>query len=430
MHPLKRLFAVCALVLLCGAARTQTIEFATVDPAAVGFATFNANTQKIARNRHGALLAYVKGQNASYTGQDVRFVLVSPEGSSAEVLAETWATNAPCIEASDSGEFFAAFPDWSLNQLKLFIWRDVAANRTPERHVLSLQGDGKFSCVFDENRRTLYYLGHSGVLVKARVDGVSFETQQLWTNGANPAQYPALHISRDGVLHVFWSSVTGSNVHYRSAQYLATPNDGGNWFQTWHPRFTGASVSVPVAADETGLSTTMSRSEDIAANTPLEATLADDDSFQAIWLFTPGFAERCFTVEKRCSSVHIKHSRLTGQRVAQHVPIRAGAGSVLRPKGGGGLIRRGPDVYFITTDQNDVVLLKIADAGATEVGRFAVPGGGPGRCPYSLGVAKGHESDADIVGSFTLLDVSCAIWATYTGSPPLTGSVIRFRVAL
>lgn len=428
-HTLRAL-AACVLALLCGAARAQTIDFAMVDSSAIGYATFNSLTQKIARNQRGTLLAYTKSQNADYTAQSIRFVIVRPEGSTSEVLSETWATNAPCVEASDSGEFFAAFPDWSSNNLRLYIWRDITAGAPPEVYTYPIQWDGKFTCVFDESRRTLYYLGLSGRLVKARVDAGTFDTQQLWTNGANPVQYPSLHISRDGVLHVFWLTITGSNIHYRSVQYMATPNDGANWFQTWHPRFAGAPVALPVVPDETGASTPMSRMEDIAANTPLEATLADDDSFQAVWLFVPGFAERCFPVEKRCSSVYIKHSRLTGQRTAQHVPIRAANGSVLRPKGGGGLVRRGADVYFITADQSDIVLLKAGDFGMEQIKRFAVPGGGPDRCSYSLGVAKGQNSDPDIIGTFTLLDVSCPTWATYSGPVPLTGAVIRFRLAL
>jgi hypothetical protein len=432
MSFITQLAAMC-LIAFCGIAPgggAQAFDFSTVDASTVGFATFNSNTQKIARNRHGMMLAYTKGQNASYTSNDIRFVHVAPTGAQTEVLAQTFATNPPCIEASDTGEFFAAFPDWVNNVLRVYIWRDISVSMQHETHVFSMPGSGKFSCVFDEARRTLYYVGLGGNFVKFRADNGVFISQQLWVDGENAVQYPSLHLSRDGVLHAFWVTITGNNSHYRSVQYMASPNDGIDWFTTWHLRFSGTALALPVVPDESGPTTMLSRSEDIGANTYMESSLADDDSFQAIWFYVPGFAERCFPVEKRCSAVYVKYSRLTGQRVAQHVPVISGGGAVIRPKGGSGLVRRGGQVYYLTLDKTDLVLLKAGDFGMTEVRRTPVPGAGPSNCAYALGTAKGRETDIDILGTLTVLDVSCADWATYTGSVPLTGRVLRVRAAL
>lgn len=435
MQHILRLLAAGVFALLSGAASAQTIEFATVDPSAVAFATFNSNTQKIARNKNGTLVAYVKETNAAYDAQRINFVRIDQAGTQSLVLSEVHATNAPCIEASATGEFFAAFSDWSLGVVRVYVWRDLSASTVPEKYAFSTAGSGKFSCSFDENRRILYYLGYDGKLVRFGVDGLQFAASSLWYQASNVAQYPNLQASRDGSLHVFWNTLTGTAVSYRGVQYLTTPNDAVNWYRNWHPAGTAnawlqsPTNYMPVASDESGASFSLSRGEDYIRNSYLLAAYADDEVIGAFWQSTPNYMERCFGNEKRCTAVLVMYDRKTAARTLQMVPMLIGRNPI-RPQGGGGFVKRGSSLHLVWSERNDIVVAKLTGNLLTEVAREPIPGATDANCPYSLTIEKGNSADNDIVGVLTVLDATCSTWATYSGSAPVTGSVLRFRVAL
>lgn len=430
MEQLKRLLAACVLAVLCIV--PARADFTVLDTNATGFATFNSNTQKVARNEHGTLVSYLKSRNAAYTAQGVVFKLIPPGGPMVEVATATLATNPPCVEASASGEFFAAFPDWTANVLHAYVWRDISASTTPERLTFSLVGDGKFSCAFDESRRTFYYIGLSGTLVQWRVDHGVFYTRKLWAQNINLAQYPSLQVSSDGVLHAFWNTLTGSAPSYRSVQYLVSPDGGNTWMSNWHPAGTANAFlpypAPPVASDEFGASFRMTRDEDHGANAFMLSAYADSAQIAAVWSFVPGYAERCFVSQKRCSSVFMRYQRKTLAR-DQIVPIRLG-NRVLRPHGGGGLFKRGGRLFFVTTETAELVLARVEGESFVEVSRIAIPDAGPNRCPFELSIFRGSDADDDVIGTFTHLNVSCADWATMPDNAGVTSEVVAFRLPL
>ena len=397
---------------------------------------FNSNTQKIARNKHGTIIGYVRRQNAASTSQEIVFTRIDPLGVKTEVLNETHATNPPCVESGADGEFFALFPDWSLSLLHVYVWRDISVNVTPERHVFPLYGSGKFSCSFDESRRLLYYISINGDLVSFNVDSGNFSKQQIWTHATNVAQYPYLQISGDGSLHVFWNTLTGNKISYRGIQYLVTPDGALNWYRNWHPAgsanfwLQSPINHMPVLSDESGMSFLLSREEDLLRNSFMLSGYADNDAIAAIWHSVPNQFERCFVKFERCTSVLVVYDRKTLARSYQAVPLLLGRIPV-RPHGGAGLIKRGGKFYIVWNDHSDVIVARLEGSALVKVARESIPGASDSHCPYALTVERGHDSDTDIVGVFTLLMANCVDWAT-SSAPAGTfeGKLFRFRVQL
>lgn len=440
MQQLKRLLAVCALAFLSSV--SARAEFTVLETSATGIATFNSNTQKAARNQHGTLIAYVKSRNAALTAQEVTFKLIDRTGTVSTIMTETRGANAPCVEASSTGEFFAVISDFAAGYLTALVWRDISASTTPERVDIWVGGSGKIACAFDNSRRTLFYLGTTGTLVKWRVDHAVTATSQVWNPPYaldNRAEYPSLTLSQDGVLNVFWNTVTGGSNSYRSIQYLASPDGGNFWSRVWKPvGYIAGAASLPVVADESGASTTLTRGEDHNATAFMLSAYADAGNVAAVWSFSPGFEERCFVNFRRCSAAFVRYSKdeLTRHSTASSaparelvVPVTLGE-KVLRPLGGGGLFRRGGKLHFITTEQADVVVSRLEGDEFVEIRRAPIPAAGAGRCPFQLSIFRGSDADGDVIGTFTTLNVSCSAWATMPDNSAVTGDVVFFRVTL
>jgi hypothetical protein len=281
---------------------------------------------------------------------------------------------------------------------------------------------GKFACVWDEKRQRLIYWGHRNTpLVYFGASGSQQISWPLW-GGTDPVEYTHIGINPDGTSYdLAWTTIVNGLVSYKGNYYASYPASAGKFLPYWMP------------GDDSGNGLRLNPS--LTTNTFLTSVLVDGDDIHATAWTVPQTAMRCFPNPADCVVSYSRWSRSTGTRTLFYQPLVAdGFTPTMGASVGHILAKRGGVLYFVGAVGNKLFTLASPDAGVSwslystyTDPAWAVPNWNSSHCFYTVSGEAQGDSSPDILGTVSILAMSCAAWAAAsTGIQAASTMVFRF----
>lgn len=421
------------IMLLFSIAISRAASFSTAvaGSSQSGFALFNSNSPHVARNAKGTFIAYQVDANAAYTSNTEQVVWFAgdPAATSPVTLYEAASTSEPpCIVAAYTGEVFAINADWINNVITVQKWADVATSTTPQTFTFTgrpQRGNGKFTCAWDEQRRSIFFVGDGGEIVQIGENGGLIAATPIFSQGTYPMQYPNIYIAPDGQVDLAWVTVDTSFTaapQYRSIEYMGSRGPSSAWSTNGNAPWAWAAPAAPILPDEGGPAWLVTYTSEMLSgqNKFLISMISDNvGSVHFVFGVSPTADERCFaTGGNRCTLAYVRKNRLTQDKNPTAIARPLRTQSIFPHGDFGGLITiRGNQLYFITAYEDQLVAIVSSDWGNTwqDLTSMIIPNVA-GACVKDLNGDRGQSTDADIIGSFTIWrGGDCTAWAAATG---------------
>lgn len=404
------------------------IDFAEIDPDSTLFSTFNSNAQKVVRiPGKGIAVSRITQRNAAYTAQRQKIDLYDEDLCHIASLYDgVAASQAPVVQASARGELFAVWNDWAANTISVLKWPDVCMATTPAvvPPIPCGSAGGKFSAIWDDGRRALFFANNANGLFRFNPDGSFKSGAFIFTPAqAVPLEYPyLLPVHEDGALEIAWTNRdVPLPLNYYSAHYARTPDSGASWAPS------SASYAYPIPISTLG-GLRIDQPEETSGYKWLMAAHSDGGSVHFMYVYNANRGEQIFTNPQNSVLEYVRIDRAMGSVQKRLRPFRTE--SVPVGSLGGMFARRAGRLYFVTTtyDGPAVVAYVSEDNGDTwrEHSREGVPHSAPITL-YSLGGDPGKPWHPDIVGPFT---VAHGTGADVMANVNIPTSTYLFRVCL
>lgn len=373
------------------AAAPPTFQLVCVDEAAHGYATFQSHNQKVVANQHGIFMTHIRTRNEAYTAQQWRLLRSTDGGKTFSVLFEaTDPTNPPVLETDAAGNVYLGRPDFTNSNAYLYRFLVEKDFRDPIITTIPGASAGKYCTLLDEPRGQLYYFAHNGTFHTLGLDGTVRASVQLLESGehAEP-QYPLLSMEPDGTLHAAWTSQKHGVYLYWDIHHMLS-RDGGTTWRTMG----GATLALPVPADDSGPATRITLDDEFEFHTWLSNFIVKD-----------GKAHFFYMAQTEPQREHyVRYDIATGKQDVRIQP--EWKGETLRIAGLDGFFatEQGKALYAVGQYQGHLVCLVSRDNGmtwhdyATSEETFNVYSLGGCRRIAVVGVAGGESA---IIGSFT-----------------------------
>lgn len=379
----------CIVFVLAGAAAAfgePHFEITLVDGAAHGYATFQSHNQKVASGPHGIFMTHLRTRNEAYTAQQWRLSQSTDGGQSFEtVYEETNATNPPVIEiGNNAGNLYLVRADFVDGNAYLYRFDNATAFRTPQITPIPGGGAGKYALMLDEPRQQLYFFSHNNSFHIIGLDGEIRKRYNLLEGGANALlQYPHLALTRNGDLHAAWTTQKNDKYMYWDIHHIVSHDAGETWRKPG-----GATLELPVVADNTGPTSQISLDEEFDVHTWLSN-----------FTVTNGKAHFAYLAQATPARQHyMRYDIETGKREADITPAFTGTEYEVRAMDGFFATREDWPLFYIGSSDGRLVCLRSRNNGeawedhARSEESFHV---------YSLGGARRITNDGYIIGSFT-----------------------------
>lgn len=400
------------------------LETRVFDRSPVSSVLFNSHMAKVARNGHGVMTSHTPV--GALDAVQAVITLWSPDLDRHQVVySRTGNYNPPVVIAAPGGAFYAIFSEYTLNQLTIAYWADVARSTIPVVTTISTPGNGKFAGCWDPVRNRVYFLGHSGIFYVISAAGLVLSALTLTVTANNhQMDYPFLQVTDDGAVHAFLLSITDASISYRTTTYAYSADGGASWRRPG----SAALLPLPFVASETGPALCL-MPENLLDNKFMYAAHVDANYLHIMFSKAPGFRTRLFANLPYVTGVYRRFSRSTGQMVLEDTSLRgAKAGS-------GCFFERGASLYLALPSPEDgrVYLHRsAAGAGWEEIGRFAVPGVNPDRdLLHYLNIERGSIYGNEVVATLMRATMSPAQWSDSSPVPNLHYQALfcKFRLA-
>lgn len=405
-------------------------------------ATFYAPAQHIARNSKGTMIGFCSSQNSDLTDQDIEVWFIPNAGGSPQLVLSqatseaTGHVNPPVIEAASSGEFYAIWGNWNVDELYVAFWNDIVADDEPviETHAVA-DVDGKWVSLWDEVRREVHFVNNgNNRWFRFNDEGVYIDDFVLLTNGDSLFQYMGLSIGPDGIIGFGASSyVNGTDPDRYSPIIGGWTRDLEHWYRLSTPwanaaKPAGSGVAIPALVDAAS-KLTLSFAHELDWNLLISAFLVDRSGAHVVYSVSPLTDDPQFSIEdgENASMIYRRYSARTGELMVT-APLLAGGEEPWLP--GSVLLRRSGVLYHLSVKLTDLVVFASRDNGLTwsRAGTFPLPGTGTRHARY-LSAFRGAEDDPDIIGVLTMVNCSLADRLAGVGYPQ-DSDVVRFTLTL
>ena len=394
MISIRRL--VLALLYAANALGSETrtpltgIELSILDEDALAYGTFQSHNQKVASTENGIFVTHIRKSNTKYTAQQWRLSRSNDGGKSFNtVFEDTHATSAPALETDQQGRLFFCRPDFLNGNAYLYKLDPSRPEAKPQVFTLTGGAAGKYCLLLDERRQQLYWFAHNNTFHIVGLDGAVRTNMTLLTAGKRAVlQYPHLTLGADGTLFAGWTTSRPTGYLYHSVHAIKSFNGGQSW-----QSLDGRRLELPIVADDSGLSTQISKDNEFDVHTWLSAFMEKDGKLHFVyWAETNPQRQWYRRYDTTTGKPEIEKENIFDK---QEKPNESGAFAARRTV---------PDstLYFVSTVDNRKRLACLAsDDNGRSWYEYAVSDRLFPFRAYSIGAARDLTRDGMMVGTFT-----------------------------
>lgn len=416
--------------------------------AGSAWAGFPSTTPHIARNKHGTFRSVQTAVDpVAYQANTLKVFWTRPDGVTVELPSSlpdgsrVSASQAPAVEALESGEVFAIWSNFSGGGIVIERWPNVAVNPVPIRTIINGAGtaNGKFTTEIDEARRCIYFLGLAGWYVVIDCDtGLEVLRQQLFATPT--AHYQELILDEDGKLYAAWGTAdsNGGGTNYDAIMCAMCPNPRPRvgsplWTATAWDKFQW--LTLPIVPDEQGPAMWALSGEQTSSMSQLliGAHIADGD--RMFVLYAQASAPSGTRLGRGTLGITGLHWRdgAIAITLATQTTKRPLRGREIVPRAASGaIVERASGLYVISHDaDHNLVALRSTDGGKNwrDFARTRVPGD-PSHTLHYVSTYAGHEDDADIIGMVVDQGMTVAQWEASGNIPTHQTAVYTWRLGV
>jgi hypothetical protein len=381
------------------------IEITTVDPDAVGGATFQSHNQKVVANAYGIFMTYTHSAQCCDGGGNVNStwrLSRSVDGGAAftTIYEATHGTAPPVIETDSQGNIYLVHANYYNGGQNSYALRFLASDnfQNPTSTTLTGGAGAKFAMEIDEARGQLYFFTQTNKFFRVRLSDMAVLAEyQLTRDGTNAnMHYPHLYLDDKGHLYAAWTTVRinpalnaqcGNGDPYWSIHFMRSLDGGVTWAKP-----NGQTLATPVVADDTGPTDEITPPDERCVNTWLSTFLVKGDKAHFVYYaWTP--------VDKQH---YVRYDLATASIDRNVVPFKGDNVSVKSLDGVCSTRRSIKEIFCVNKSaDNRIAVLKSEDNGLTWRDHALGPSSSPPSIIYALGGSPQVTDDGYIIGSYT-----------------------------
>ncbi len=384
------------------------IEITTVDPNAVGGATFQSHNQKVVANAYGIFMTHTHSAQCCDGGGNVNSTWrlsrsVDGGATFTTIYEASHGTGPPVIETDSQGNIYLVHANYYNGGQNSYALRFLASNnfQNPSSTTLTGGAGSKFAMEIDEARGQLYFFSHANKFFRVRLSDMAVLAEyQLTRDGTNAnMHYPHLYLDDKGHLYVAWTTVRinpaledqgmcgnlNKDHPYWSIHFMRSLDGGVTW-----AKMNGQTLTTPIIADETG-------------PTPTDEITPPNERCVYTWLSTflvkGDKAHFVYYAREPVDKQHyVRYDLATSSIDRNVVPFKGDNVSVKNLDGVCSTRRSIKEIFCVNkSTDNRIAVLKSEDNGLTWRDHAL----GPIADTYALGGSPQVTSDGYIIGSYT-----------------------------